>query len=143
MTGGPDLFWGSPDHERGSEHSDREFGWWIGGILIALGLWPFVRGGPVRVSTVACGLILIALACFVPDALGSANRLWQRFGMLLSRVTNPLIAGLLFFAVITPFGLLLRSLGRLSIQPGIDHSSPTYWQGKEETRSADRMRMQF
>ena len=91
----------------------REFAFLTGGIVAVLfglvvpwifdsrlPLWPWVVLG-----------ILILWGFFVPATLGPIYRTWMRFGILMSRVTTPLIMGLIFYLVITPVGIARRLFG--------------------------------
>ena len=44
--------------------------------------------------------------------LNPLNRLWLKFGLLLYKVMNPLVLGLLFFVTIMPIGLVMRAMGK-------------------------------
>jgi hypothetical protein len=115
-----------------------------GAILAAIAAWPVLRGGNLRVGLLAVGFLLMAVAVVWPRLLKPVNRLWQRLGIALGKVTNPLVAGLLFLVVITPLGLLLRRMGRLSVRLRMDPRTPSYWQEKSNPASpAEHMRFQF
>ena len=47
-----------------------------------------------------------------PKVLDPLNRLWLKFGLLLYKVMNPLVLGLLFFVTIMPIGLVMRAMGK-------------------------------
>ena len=91
----------------------REFGLVTGGIVAGLfGVffpWVFDRAmadwpvWPWIVFAVLGGWGLIA-----PMSLQPVYRGWMHFGLLLSRVTTPIIMGLVFYLMITPFGLIAR-----------------------------------
>ena len=55
-----------------------------------------------------CSACSAAWAWWRRIALRPVYRGWMRFGLLLSRVTTPLILGIVFFLVITPIGLVRR-----------------------------------
>lgn len=40
------------------------------------------------------------------------NRAWYQLGVLLGRIVNPVVLGLLFFLLITPVAILGRMFGR-------------------------------
>ena len=40
------------------------------------------------------------------------NKLWLRFGLLLHRVVSPLVLGIMFYAVVTPMGWIMRVCGK-------------------------------
>ena len=92
----------------------REFGLVTGGVVAGLfGLffpWLFDRAFPEDfpvwpwiVFAVLAGWGLVA-----PDTLRPVYKGWMRFGIMLSRITTPLIMGLVFYLVVTPFGLIHR-----------------------------------
>ena len=70
------------------------FGW-------PLPWWPFVAAAPL----ILAGLI-------APMTLRPVYRGWMRFGLLMNRVTTPLILGLLFTLVFVPMGLIMRLTGQ-------------------------------
>jgi hypothetical protein len=103
-----------------------------------------LRGGKLRVGLLAGGLVLVFLGAVWPRVLKPVNRLWLLLGQALGRVTNPLVSGLLFLVVITPLGLLLRRMGRLSVRLRKDSAAPSYWQETSNAASlAERMHLQF
>ena len=46
------------------------------------------------------------------NVLGPFNTAWLKFGLLLSRIVNPIVLGAMFYFVITLFGLVLRLFGK-------------------------------
>ena len=124
--------------------SDRQFGLLAGSLLAAAAAWPVLRGGHLRVGLLAGGLVLVMLGAVWPRVLRPVNRLWLRLGQALGRVTNPLVAGLLFLVLIAPLGLLLRRMGRLSVRLRKDSPARSYWQATSNAASpAERMHLQF
>jgi O-antigen/teichoic acid export membrane protein len=72
--------------------------WLIG---IGLPLWPWIIAG-----------ILVVWGMAAPGTLRPLYRGWMRFGLLASRVTTPLLMGLVFFARFLPMGMALRLAGK-------------------------------
>jgi hypothetical protein len=107
--------------------SDRTFGFVFAAAFALFGLLPLLRGKPVRLWCLAlsAGFVLTALA--VPVILHPLNRVWVRFGVLLGKITNPLITGLMFFVVFTPVALILRLLGKDPLRLKFDRVAATYW----------------
>jgi hypothetical protein len=68
---------------------------WLFGF--AWPLWPWVLAG-----------VLSLLGLVSPSVVRPIYRNWMRFGLLLSKITTPVIMGLVFFLVITPMGLIRR-----------------------------------
>jgi hypothetical protein len=103
-----------------------------------------LRGGNLRVGLLAAGMVLVLLGAVWPRVLRPVNRLWSLLGNALGKVTNPLVAGLLFLVLITPLGLLLRRMGRLSMRLTMDPAAASYWQETSHAASpAERMHFQF
>jgi len=92
----------------------RQFGFVTGAIVVGLfGLffpwlldhsfptWPWVIFG-----------VLGAWGLVAPLTLRPVYRGWMRFGLLLSRITTPIIMGLIFYVCFTPFSLILKLMGK-------------------------------
>ena len=108
--------------------SSRKFGLTVGLILCGLALWPFVRHHqPVRLWLLAIGLVLAVLGLVAPRVLDPVNALWFRLGLLLARITNPVVMGVMFFAAVVPIAWLVRRRGHdlLRLQPHPEANS--YW----------------
>ena len=63
-------------------------------------LWPWI------ILAVLGGWGLIAPASLLP-----VYRIWMRFGLLISKITTPIIMGIVFFALIMPVGVVMRIFG--------------------------------
>lgn len=96
----------------------------IGGVFGLLVPWLFDRVWPVWPWFVATPFLL--LGCIAPDWLRRAYRAWMRIGMLIGRMTTPVILGLFFYLVITPIGLVRRTINRNATYHRIDPSAETY-----------------
>ena len=66
--------------------------------------WPWILAG-----------VLVAVGLVAPLALKPVYKSWMRFGLLLSRITTPIIMGLVFYLIITPIGLIRRMFATDSI----------------------------
>lgn len=61
------------------------------------------------------------------DDLQWPNPIWFRFGLTLAKLILPILLGAIFLAVITPFGLAMRLLGRDPLRLKADPQAKTYW----------------
>ena len=78
---------------------------------------------------VSGAFLLSALIC--PKILRPLNILWFYFGILIHKVTNPIIMAFIYFLVVTPIGLTLRLFKKDLLQLDIDKSIPSYWIKRE------------
>lgn len=94
------------------------------GWLRATSHWPFWSA-----AAITFGLT----AWLQPAVLGPLNRLWFRLGLLMHRVVNPLVMGLLFFAVITPMGLLMRACRKRPLELKFQRALLSYWVARNDS----------
>ncbi len=107
--------------------SDRAFGLTFAVVFALVALWPLFDGAPPRWWALAAAVGFTGLALAAPRLLAPFNRLWHGFGMLLGRLVNPLVMGLLFYFVVTPTGLILRSFGKDPLRLKRDPDAASYW----------------
>ncbi|MFQ5746786.1 MAG: SxtJ family membrane protein [Gemmatimonadota bacterium] len=109
----------------------RKFGLTVGGALLALGGLLLWRGrGGLSPWIGGAGLALVLGGLIVPGRLGPVHRAWMGLAHALSRVTTPVFMSLLYFLVLTPFGLVMRALGRRPLRHAERDGS--YWTSREE-----------
>ncbi len=83
------------------------------------------------------GLLIFAGVAF-PRRLGPVQRAWMGFAHAISKVTTPIFMGLVYYAVLTPTGVLMRMFGRNSLAPHRAHTS--HWVSRGEDRRSDLQR---
>ena len=118
--------------------SDRAFGLTVGGILVAIAavrtllhMWDGTAAGWIEMVLGGIGLALIVLGLIVPAQLAPLNRAWTRLGLILFKVVNPVVLGLIYLTTIVPIGLLMRLLGRDLLSLKLDRQAKSYWVVRE------------
>lgn len=106
--------------------TNRSFGLVFCGFFALVAALPLLSGGSVRNWSAIVSAIFGVAAFVFPFALAPLNRLWMRFGALLHRIVSPVVLALLFFVVITPFGLAMRMLGKAPLKLRYEPVQ-TYW----------------
>ena len=96
--------------------SNRSFGTVFFIVFLLIALYPLLKGNDLRIWSLIISIIFLILGLINSKLLVPFNRLWFKFGLFLGKIISPLIMGLIFFAVVTPIGILMRILG---IDPGI------------------------
>ena len=94
--------------------SERKFGLLFACIGFALAVWGyFSRWSPEVCLTLAVvGGLFLLMALLAPAVLAPLNKAWYGLGMLLGKVVSPLVLGLMFFLLVTPFAVVGRMMGR-------------------------------
>ena len=107
--------------------SDRSFGIVFAAVFLIVALWPLTGGGAARLWSLALAGLFLAAAILVPKALAPLNRAWMRLGLLLHRVTNPLVMGFVFCLAVVPTALIMRALGKDPLRRRFDREARSYW----------------
>ena len=108
--------------------SERSFGLLFAGIALVAAATLAWKGHPSSAAGFVGGAGLLAsIAWLRPRWLAAPNRWWFRFGMLLHRIVSPIVLGLIFFGVITPFAVVMRIAGRDALARRFDPAQKTYW----------------
>jgi hypothetical protein len=110
--------------ERGSE---RSFGFVMTAGLLAVAVFPLIRGAEPRwvLLPLSAGFGFCALVA--PALLRPFNWLWHRFGMVLQKIVNPVVMGVIFVIGVVPTGLILKAAGKDPMRRKFDPQIQTYW----------------
>lgn len=96
-------------------------------VFSVLAFLPLISGGSVRVWALAISGLFLFFTFFFTSVLQPLNLLWFRFGMLLSRVVNPLVMLILYAVAIVPFGITARLFGKDLLRLKLDPNAKSYW----------------
>ena len=107
--------------------SDRAFGVVISAATAIVGLAPLRHDLPVRSWMLGLSAAFALLAWVWPASLHRANMLWARFGVLLHRVTSPVVVALVFYLAVVPTGLVMRACGKDPLRRKRMPDAASYW----------------
>ena len=92
-----------------SLHELRSFGLLVGGMFAFLGVWPlWWHGVEVRWWALGVAGMLILSALGAPRLLRPIYRVWMVVGAGLGWVNTRILLGSVFFALLTPMGVIRR-----------------------------------
>jgi hypothetical protein len=116
-------------HDEVKSGTDRSFGLTVGGILllIAAARTYFHGLGWVQYGMAGVGVVLILLGLVAPASLRGLHRAWVKLGLIMFRVVNPVVLGLIYAVVIVPVGFLMRVTGRDPLRRKFDAQAESYW----------------
>jgi membrane protease YdiL (CAAX protease family) len=108
--------------------SDRSFGFIFASFFAVVAVLPAFHGpmSSIRWWAALLAASFLALALWRSKSLRPLNRLWSKFGLLLSKIVGPVVLMLIFYAVVTPVGLLMRAVGKDPLRFHRDEET-SYW----------------
>ena len=71
-------------------------------------------------------LVLGGLGLIAPKSLRLVHRFWMRLALMISKVTTPIILGVVFFLVVMPIGLIMRIFGGDPLALRLNDDMETY-----------------
>ena len=113
------------------QSSNRVFGGVMAGFFLLIAGLPLLSGQSPRDWALITAAVFLVPAMFFPDVLAPLNKLWTRFGLLISSVVSPVALAVLFFGFVTPYGWLMRRLGKSHIPVGFNAEASSYWTLRE------------
>ncbi len=113
--------------EKAKLPSNKSFGFVFSAFFLLLSLMAWRKQSHhLDLWVGLCALALI-ITLFYPRLLKPFNLVWNKFGLLLHKITTPIIMGLMFYLVFFPLGIFLQQLKKLSLKKGFDPELKSYW----------------
>ena len=137
LAGGHDIL-----TEEVEEASPRSFGLTFAVVFAIYGLWPLWSGQPIRLWAIGTTVALVAVSIIRPAVLAVPSRLWMKVGLVLHHIVNPIVMGVLFYGVVTPFAAFWRwrnPTQTANFRP--DPAASSYWTARADTPTS--MQRQF
>ena len=117
----------------------RRFGLTVGSAFLLLAALFWWRERPTLMLLAGIvGIMLVLGGLLVPGSLGPVYRGWMRMALAMSKVTTPIFLGIVYFAVLTPIGMLRRALSHQPLQHELQDGG--YWVGRDEPRRSNLTR---
>tara|TARA_B100001093_G_scaffold519849_1_gene610916 strand:- start:3192 stop:3635 length:444 start_codon:yes stop_codon:yes gene_type:complete len=123
--------------------SNRKFGFFFSLVFFILAAY-FIY---TQSKTTALAMLLVAslflvIAFFKADLLLPLNKIWMRFGLLLGRVISPIILGIIFFGLITPYSVVIRIFGRDELYLRRSNNK-SHWINRSQSSPQTNFKRQF
>ena len=111
-----------------SEKSDlRKFGIIVGTVLLIIAGLLFWKEKESFQLFLAIGIVLFVAGIALPFILKPIYWVWMVFATILGWFMTRVILSLLFYAVLTPIGLIARLFGKQFLGLKMDGSKQSYW----------------
>ncbi len=125
--------------------SDRSFGLIFAGAFLVIGLLPLIHDGEMRIWALITAGVFLVVTLVYPKILHPLNKLWQKLGLLLHAIIQPVVLGILFFLVFTPMAILARIVKKNFLHLGFEPDAESYWIRRHapESSASESMKHQF
>ena len=120
--------------------SNKSFGVVFFIVFLLIYFYPLLKNENISIWALIISFVFLILALAKPKILSPLNKLWFKFGLLLGKIFSPMVMVIIFFAVITPIGLLMRLLGKDLLNLKYNRNK-SYWIKKIGPKS--KMKNQF
>ena len=103
-------------------------------------VFPLLKDENIRIWSLIIAIIFLILGLLNSKILTPLNKIWFKFGILLSSFVSPVVMGIVFFGIVTPTSLIMKVLGKnlLNLKKG---NKKTYWIERSVIKS--KMKNQF
>ena len=89
--------------------TNKNFGYSFTFIFFALSAFFFyLNKNNISLIFLTFCVTFLIITVIKPNLLKSLNYLWNQFALLLNRIISPIIIFIIFFFIITPFGIVAR-----------------------------------
>ena len=99
----------------------------VGAVFLLIALWNAWRGRPaIWMPAGTLGIFLLLTGQFWKAGALHFHRGWMRFAVALGYVNSRILLSLMFYLIITPFGVVSRLVGRNPMGRR-GSKQPSYW----------------
>jgi hypothetical protein len=113
--------------QEGRGSSDRAFGIVFAVCFALVALSPLRTHHPIRWWAFPVAGLFLLIGLLKPVWLRPLNKHWTKLGLLMGRIVSPVITAVLFYAVVTPTGILFRLFGKDPLCRSRDPEARSYW----------------
>ena len=106
----------------------RHFAWMFAAVVASLfGLiLPWLLDLGWRSAPWVIAIVFFVWGFVAPNTLRPFYRLWMRFGFVMNAIMTRIVLGIVFYAVLLPYGLVFRLIRKDSMHRRWDHQLSSY-----------------
>ena len=120
--------------------SNKSFGILFFIVFLIIGFWPLTNGEEIRFWSILISLLFLILGFLNSKILTPLSYAWIKLGLFLGKFITPIVMAIIFYLIISPFGVVIRLFGKdLLMKKNSKKSS--YWIKREKKMNS--MKMQF
>lgn len=105
----------------------RKFGVLFSALFFVISMFALWKGSGAWGWHLAAAGVFLLLGVAAPRILSPLHWAWMKFAFALGWFNTRLFLGIVFFFIITPFGLVMRLLRKDPLRLKFDRASASYW----------------
>jgi hypothetical protein len=107
----------------------------VAAVLLGIAAWNLYRGRTTVVLVFgASGAALVVAGLLVPPAARAFHTAWMRFAAALGHVNSRVLLTLVYYLVVTPYGVVTRLVGRDPLRRRGPGTGESHWVERKTTR---------
>tara|TARA_X000001036_G_C20230941_1_gene623856 strand:+ start:256 stop:636 length:381 start_codon:yes stop_codon:yes gene_type:complete len=110
-----------------TKNSNRSFGFLFFIVFLVIALWPLTSGESVHIFLIIISLFFLIFGLINSKILSPLNKAWIKFGEILGKIIAPIVMAFVYFIVLTPISLIVRTLGKDLLGLKFFEKQDTYW----------------
>ena len=123
--------------------SNKKFGFFFTFVFAILAFYFLFIDSILWAQALAIlAVFFLLITVIIPQALLPLNKLWMRLGLLLGMIVSPIVLGIIFFGLVTPYGVVMRMFGRDELRLKFTKKS-SHWISRSESIKSDSFKNQF
>ena len=123
--------------------SNKKFGFFFSAVFFIVSFYFIYSNNSTTGYILAfIGTLFLIVTTLKAELLLPLNILWMRFGQFLGVIISPIILGIIFFGLITPYSVIIKLVGRdeLKLKKIKTHS---HWIVRSQKSSQTDFKQQF
>tara|TARA_Y100000768_G_C23948299_1_gene668784 strand:+ start:289 stop:684 length:396 start_codon:yes stop_codon:yes gene_type:complete len=122
--------------------SNKKFGYFFTLVFVVVGAYfSYLSFWTIGYIMAIFAIVFFIITLFKENLLLPFNKLWMQFGLFLGRLINPIILGILFFGLFTPYAIALKIIKRDAL--GLKQVKKSYWLTRKSISPQTNFKRQF
>ena len=116
------------DREEETEwFSNFSLGITFASIFLIIGILLIIVGSFSGWLFLICSILFLIISLKTPIILTPLNLAWTKLGLLLSKIFNPIILGVVFLLIVTPIAIIRKIFGKSALHLKTKSNVESYW----------------
>ena len=123
--------------------SNKKFGFFFTSVFAIVAAYFYnATQVPWAYGFAFASVVFLIVTLLKDEFLLPLNKVWMRFGLLLSIIVSPIILGLIFFGIFTPIAVFMRLSGRDEMRLKFN-KKPSHWILRSYPIKSESFKRQF